>query len=108
MKIRSDFQISAHAEQRAEQRGVNRTAFWAAYRKARRSNLKQHLEIQQQKFMPMLTDKEVHAKVGRSEYTASRHQISTKMDVDGITFVVGIRREGERGFSPLTVETVWS
>lgn len=106
--VRDDFQVSLHAEERAAERGVSPSAFWAIHREACRLRVKDRLVEQQQKLMPMLTDKNVHARIGAAEYTASRLEISTKMDVNGVTFVVGIRREGEgESFSPLTVETVW-
>ncbi|OGT99726.1 MAG: hypothetical protein A2X80_07900 [Geobacteraceae bacterium GWB2_52_12] len=103
----NDFVVSGHAMARAKERGINRSAFWAARRQALRTHLFDHLVEQQQNLSPMLTEKSVHAKVGDREYKASKFEIATRLDVDGITFAVGIRREGE-ALTPLTVTTVWS
>jgi hypothetical protein len=100
------FVITDHAKQRAPERGVHNSMFWAAKRQAIRCGLRAQLEIQHQKLAPMLTETDVHARIGKDQYTAAIHGISTKLDVDGVTFVVGIKREGD-SYSPLTVKTVW-
>ncbi len=101
------FVVSAHAAARATQRKIDQSAFREASREALRSNLHDQLINQQRKFQPMLTEKPIHARVGQREYRASNYEISTRLDLNGTTFVVGIRREGE-GYSPLTVATTWN
>lgn len=100
------FIVSDHAKQRAPERGVNDSVFWAAKRKAIRCDLKTHLEDQHKKLASMLTEIDVHARIGEDHYTVTRQAISTRLDVDGVTFVVGIRRKGN-SYSPLTIKTVW-
>jgi len=104
---REHFVVSSHAETRAKQRHIDQSAFREASREALRSNLHDQLIEQQRKLQPMLTDKPIHAKVGPREYKASNCEISTRLDLNGTTFVVGIRREGE-GYTPLTVATAWN
>lgn len=98
---------SRHARTRANERQIDKTVFRAASREAERTNLQENLETQHRNFSAMLNEKIIHARVGRVEYTATNYEIKTKLDVNGVTIAVGIKREGE-GYSPLTVTTVWN
>ncbi len=98
--------ISRHAEKRAAQRQIDKSVFRAACRQAARSHLHEHLIEQQQKFVGMLTEKPVHAKIGTRVYRATHNEISTRLSIEGTVYALGIKRVGE-AYSPLTVTTVW-
>jgi hypothetical protein len=107
MKTPSDFVISAHAYARLQERGIDKSVLWAARRQAIRSNLADHLLDQQKKFSQMLSENDLHVRVGQREYVVSTKAIATRLDIEGVTLAVGIKREGE-GYTPLTVTTAWN
>lgn len=99
--------VSDHAKKRASQRGIPQSTFWEADRQASRIGLKNSLEEQHRKLSAMLTDKKIDLKIGKACFKASDCEISTRLEINGNTFAVGIRRVGDN-YSPLTCTTAWN
>lgn len=99
--------VSKHAKKRSAERGIRQEQFGDVRRAASRAKLHDHLVDQHNRLMPMLTDKTVHARQGQGAYKADVHEISTRLDVNGTTYVVGIRKTAN-GHTPLVVATAWN
>lgn len=101
----SDFIFSTHARMRVLERGIKNTDVWAARREALRTNLRDSLQDQHKKLASMLTEKDLNTRIGKKEFRITTTQITTRIDVNGVKFVVGIKREGD-DYTPLTIATV--
>lgn len=98
--------VKKHAIKRAAERGIPESTFWDAYREATRKGVQTDLEVQHRKMAPMLTEKKVQYKVGSRIFHASIHEIDTRLEVNGTTVAVGIRRDGDM-YSSLACITAW-
>jgi len=107
MKRSEEVVMTRHARARTNERQIDRKLIRAVSREASRHGLAENLEAQHKKFASMLTEKDIHARVGCVEYRATSYDISTRLTVEGTTIVVGIRKDGQ-GYTPLTVATVWN
>ena len=107
MRTRPHLIIKNHAEKRAAERHIPKGKIWDAGRTITREGVHEHLIIQHKALGPMLTDKQIHLHIGKKQYQADLHKISTRLDIGGTTFVVGIEA-GATGYSPVCIVSVWN
>lgn len=107
MKGKQHMTVCNHAALRAAQRHISRSTFWDVERHTDRINLKSTLVDQHKKLAPMLRSKKIDLKVGKALYKVSVEEISTRVEVNGTTYAVGIRRVGD-DYTPLSCITAWN